>query len=257
MGFSSENKLLSIVTVSFNSENTIKETIESVLNQKKSNFEYIIIDGNSTDNTLEIIKKYERRFKEKKISYKWVSEKDTGIYDAFNKGVKLAKGEWISFLGSDDVYQKDALENYQTTINNLQEKVDFIHSEVKVGKKKIIKGKWSWRVFRRSMNIAHVGGFHHKNYFKKYGVFDTSYKIAGDYELLLRARHQLKTVKFDKITVVMGDQGISNNAVKKVYIETTRAKIKTAKVSKTIAKLDFYKWVLKYQIKKTIDALTR
>ena len=248
---------LSVITVSFNSEKTIKETIESVLNQTNSNFEYIIIDGKSIDNTLEIVKSYEKHFIEKKIPVKWISEKDTGIYEAFNKGIKLAKGDWISFLGSDDVYKKDALENYQKKIKSLQEKVDFIHSKVKVGNKKIIKGEWSWKVFRRSMNIAHVGAFHHKNYFKKYGVFDTSYKIAGDYELLLRARFYLKIVKFDKITAIMGDEGVSNNSIKEVYKETTRAKIETAKVSKIISQLDYYKWMLKYQIKKTIDALTR
>jgi len=256
MEFSLENKL-SIVTVSFNSEKTIKETITSVLHQTNSNFEYIIIDGKSTDNTVAIIKQFEPLFKEKKIHYKWISEKDTGIYDAFNKGVRLAKGEWISFLGSDDIYKRDAIESYQNKIKNLKDKVDFIHSEVKVGDRKIIKGKWSWKVFRRSMNIAHVGAFHHKDYFKKYGLFNTSYKISGDYELLLRAKEHLKTVKFNKITAIMGDGGISNLNIKAVYKETTRAKMETAKISKFIAYLDFYFWMLKSKVKKGINAFIR
>ena len=257
MEFSSENKLLSIITASFNSEKTIKETIQSVLNQTITNFEYLIVDGKSTDNTLEIVKSFEEKFAKKSIPFTWVSEKDTGIYDAFNKGVKLAKGEWISFLGSDDVYKKNALEIYQKKLKSLKDKVDIIHSEVKVGNKKVIKGKWSWKVFRRSMNIAHVGAFHHKNYFKKQGLFDTSYKIAGDYELLLRAKSNLKTYKFNTITVVMGDSGVSNSNIKFVYKETTRAKIATAKVPKAIAQLDYYKWMLKSRIKKVLNAFAR
>jgi len=257
MEFFSENKLFSIITVSFNSEKSIAATIESVLHQNCKDFEYIIVDGKSTDKTIEIIKSYESIFKEKKISYSWISEKDNGIYDAFNKGVKLAKGEWVSFLGSDDIYKKHALESYKYHIKNLDKNIDIIHSEVKVGDRKIIKGKWSWKVFRRKMNIAHVGAFHHKDYFKKYDLFDTSYKIAGDYELLLRAKNKLRTVKFDEITAIMGDGGISNQNVKKVYKETTRAKIETAKLSKTIAFLDYYYWMLKNKIKKAFNAFTR
>lgn len=103
---------VSIITVCFNSEKSIKETISSVLNQTKSNFEYIIIDGKSTDKTIEIIQSFENQFKLKGISYQWISEKDTGIYNAFNKGIKLAQGNWISFLGSDDLYMKNALNVY-------------------------------------------------------------------------------------------------------------------------------------------------
>ena len=93
-----------VITASFNSEKTIDKTIESLLNQNYTNFEYIIIDGNSKDSTLEIIKSFEQKFKEKNITYKFISEPDKGIYDAWNKGIKLSDGEWISFLGSDDYY---------------------------------------------------------------------------------------------------------------------------------------------------------
>ena len=92
-----ETPFFSIITVSYNSEKTIKETIVSVLNQTETNFEYILIDGKSTDKTVEIIKSFENKFKEKEIAYQWISEKDTGIYNAFNKGIKLSKGTWISF----------------------------------------------------------------------------------------------------------------------------------------------------------------
>ena len=94
--------LFSIVTVTYNSEKTLKRTINSLLYQNFSNFEYILIDGSSSDTTIEIIKSYEVAFKKRNINYTWISEKDTGIYDAFNKGIKLAKGLFVMFLHSDD-----------------------------------------------------------------------------------------------------------------------------------------------------------
>ena len=171
--------LFSIVTVTYNSEKTLKRTINSLLYQNFSNFEYILIDGSSSDTTIEIIKSYEVAFKKRNINYTWISEKDTGIYDAFNKGIKLAKGNWISFLGSDDYYIEDALESYKNEIEKQNEELDFIHSIVKVEEKKVIKDKWGWKEFRKSMNVAHVGAFHNRNYFNKHGVYDTNYKIAS------------------------------------------------------------------------------
>jgi len=144
--------LVSIITVSYNSALTIRDTIESVLNQTYSNIEYILIDGNSNDNTVGIIKSYEEKFKEKEISYKWISEPDTGIYNAWNKGLKFTTGEWIAFIGSDDCYMPDAISDYAIEISKVKNKnYDFIYSNVKLvdGKKeiKIIKGVWPSRSF--------------------------------------------------------------------------------------------------------------
>ncbi len=247
--------LITIITVSFNSEKTIAATIESILRQTYSNIEYVIIDGNSKDKTTGIIKSFKQKFKQRDINFIWISESDTGIYDAFNKGIKRAKGDWISFLGADDTYIENAVELY---IKNLPEReVDLLYSNIQITGKKHMNGVWSWQKFRRSMHIAHAGAFHHKNYFKKHGLFDTSYKIAGDYELLLRAKENLKTHKLNAITVIMADGGISNTQIKKVYQETTRAKKETAQVSSIICQLDYYKWMLKYNIKKIVHGLVR
>ena len=98
-----KNPLFSIITVVYNGEKYLEKTIESVIKQKFKNFEYIVIDGGSTDNSVKIIEKFE-----KKIDY-WVSEKDRGIYDAFNKGMRVSKGKFIGFINSDDIYKKNAL----------------------------------------------------------------------------------------------------------------------------------------------------
>jgi glycosyltransferase involved in cell wall biosynthesis len=246
-----------IITACFNSEKTINDTIQSVLNQNYTNFEYILVDGKSTDTTVEIIKSFDNKFKEKGISYKWISEKDTGIYNAFNKGIKLSKGNWISFLGSDDVYLKKTMEIYNKEISNLKNEADFVYSNITIKKKIIFSKRWKWNQFRRKMTIAHVGGFHHKNYFENYGFFNEGYKIAGDYELLLRAKQQLKTHQIDEVTVIMADEGISNSQIKNVYLETTRAKVETGKVSFLLSKFDYFIWMQKYRIKKIIYALVR
>ena len=105
------NLKFSVVTVVFNGSSVIEKTIESVLNQEYEPYEYLIFDGKSTDNTLEIVNRYQDAFKQKGISFVVVSEKDTGIYNAMNKGVKAAKGDFISFLNAGDWYELDALKN--------------------------------------------------------------------------------------------------------------------------------------------------
>src|SRR5690242_18447201 len=112
---------ISIVTVCFNSAKTIADTIESVLNQDYKPHEYILVDGASTDRTVQIIKTYEDVFRERGISYLYISEPDRGIYDAMNKGIAMATGELIGIVNSDDWYEKDALNlissRYESTAN--------------------------------------------------------------------------------------------------------------------------------------------
>ena len=102
--------LISVITVCFNSEKTIRNTIESVLNQTYDNVEYIVVDGLSEDGTVQIAQEYEQRFADKGYRYKIISEKDNGIYDAMNKGIRTASGEIIGIINSDDWYEPKALE---------------------------------------------------------------------------------------------------------------------------------------------------
>lgn len=248
--------LFTIITASYNSEKSIRRTIDSILSQTMDNLEYIIIDGASSDGTIEIFKSYEKEFKDKQISYRWISEPDQGIYDAWNKGLNMANGTWISFLGSDDIYLSAALEAYYGAIKNyFSETVPhLVYSNVDYmdGSKKMmtLNGTWSWKNFQKYMCIAHVGSFHNRAYFETYGKFDESYKICGDYELLLRAKDRLRTSKVEKITAHMQAGGISNHLVDKAFKETYRAKITSGGVPKLIAKWDFYLAHLKHFIKK-------
>jgi len=174
----------SIITVCYNSEKTISDTIESVLNQTYQNFEYIIIDGGSTDGTLEIVKKYEPKFKGK---LRWISKKDEGIYDAMNKGINLANGELIGIINSDDWYHYNSLEVLN---NNYEEKVDIYYGnlykireiETKLYIKKINGNKL--HLIKKIMSIPHPSCFVHKRWYKKI-KFDTKYKINADYKFIL------------------------------------------------------------------------
>lgn len=238
--------MISIITATFNSQDTIVNTLESILNQTDTNFEYIIIDGKSNDNTLKIINQYKLKFELKKIQLTIISEKDKGIYDAWNKGIKIAKGNWVSFIGSDDSFYPDAIENYNNIVKQ-HRNLEYISSKVELieNKKliKIIDGIWDWRVFRKYMNVAHVGSLHSKNYFKKYGNYNTNYKIAGDYELLLRAKDKLKYYFLNKFTVKMDANGISNDQIYNTLLETKRAKIQTGGINVFSANFYFI-WAL-------------
>jgi len=172
--------LITIITAVLNNEKYLEECINSLYNQNYDNYEHIIIDGGSSDKTIEIIKKYEA-----KIDY-WCSGLDKGIYDAFNKGMKLAKGSYLGFLNSDDVYEKDAFTILLNYIGKYPEK-DFIFGGVKkhwgvLHGYKPYKIYWSWGFYS-----SHSTGFFIKlSSAKKVGLYNLKYKYSSDYDYFFR-----------------------------------------------------------------------
>lgn len=236
------NPFFSIITASFNSEKTIFDTITSVLNQNYTNFEYIIIDGNSSDKTLEVIKSFEEKFTTKNINYLYLSEKDNGIYDAWNKGIKLSAGNWVSFLGSDDEYLPDALESYydhlkvDNSSNYISSKVELINAKKDV---LTVFGKpFVWEQVVRNMEIAQVGSFHKNSLFNEVGLFNDKYKIVGDLDFYIRCKKYIKPAYFPKITAKMLNEGVSNQ----IYValkEALNVKLEHKSSSNYIAYYDF------------------
>jgi len=177
--------LVSIITVVYNGAKHVEQTINSVLNQSYKNFEYIIIDGGSTDNTIEVIKQYEN-----KIDY-WQSEHDEGIYFAMNKGISLAKGELIGIINSDDYYLPD-------TIAKVVEADKTQHAAIYYGDMQYISeagellsaAKPDITKMNEMPAIFHPTCFVRKNVYDKAGMFDTQYKISSDYDFLLRCLKQ-------------------------------------------------------------------
>jgi glycosyltransferase involved in cell wall biosynthesis len=173
--------LVSIITVVYNGEKYIEKTIQSVLNQTYDNIEYIIIDGGSTDGTLDIIKKYGHA-----IDY-WVSEKDDGIYDAMNKGLQVARGDYIAILNADDYYERDAVALSLETIRKNQADYSFANAKF-VHAKGIIRPIFPLKenYVYQEMPYPHVSAFISKKVYKTVGLFDTRFKIAGDHDMALR-----------------------------------------------------------------------
>ncbi|MCU4165831.1 glycosyltransferase family 2 protein [Carboxylicivirga caseinilyticus] len=207
---------ISIITVTYNSASTLETTINSIREQSAiNNIEYIIVDGNSSDNTIEIIKE------NKDIISQWISEPDTGIYDAMNKGLKMASGDWIGYLHADDVLaSKTIIEEIITAIstnniNALYGNLNYvqendIHKTVRHWKSQTFKPQ----LLKRGWMPAHPTLYISKELFLKTGGFNTNYKIAADYDFILRLFSNPETQSFflDKLIVNMRMGGASNKS---------------------------------------------
>ena len=208
---------VSIIVATFNSANTVKETINSILNQSFDNFEILVQDGLSSDHTLEIIK----GFKDDRIHI--VSESDKGIYDAMNKGLERANGDIVGILNSDDFYcSTEVLKNVvdtflETNCQCLYGDLFYVHEQQteKVVRKwfsgpyKLSKWKFGWMP-------PHPSFFVRKEVYAQYGKFNTSLKSSADYELMLRFlyKQQLKVAYLPQVLVHMRTGGQSNANLK-------------------------------------------
>lgn len=176
---------VSIITVVYNNEATIKKAIESVLNQTYSNIEYIIIDGKSTDNTVSIIKEYENFF------INWISESDDGLYDAMNKGIAMATGDIIGILNSDDTFHSNTvieeISNFHEQ-NNIDASVGNIIQHKVNGQIIRLYSSKNWNPGKLKIGFMppHPSIFFKKELFNKFGLYDLGFKIGADYELITR-----------------------------------------------------------------------
>ena len=205
---------ISIITITYNSANTVEDTLRSVTDQDYNDLEYIIIDGKSKDNTLQLVEKYKHRIS------KVVSEKDKGLYDALNKGIKHATGDVIGMLHSDDLYaHKSVLKN---VINKFTEnpETEAVYADlVFVNRNDINKpmrvwesGEYKEDSFLQGWMPPHPTFFVRKEVYEKFGGFNTGLKLSADYELMLRLIHKNKIrVAYLKETIVkMRMGGVSN-----------------------------------------------
>lgn len=205
-----------IITSTFNAEKFLAVTADSLRKQSFKNFEWIIVDGGSSDLTVEIIKK------NADLVSKWISESDQGIYDAWNKGLNFARGEWISFLGAGDRYFPDALEKYENKIQSTVG-VEFISSKIQLVSEygnilRDVGEEFSMQQHKKFMTIAHVGAMHKKTLFERFGFFDSKYKYAGDYDFFMRCGESFQASFLNLITATMIVGGASNNV--ETVIET-------------------------------------
>ena len=241
--------LYSIIVATYNAHSVLKGALESILAQTYKNYELIVIDGKSTDNTVDMIRSYE-----KNIKY-WISEKDKGIYDAWNKGIENSKGDWVMFVGADDILEPNALENYTSFLSKSAAILDLVSSQKEVVDKdlkhiRIVGWKWEWPKFLEEMTIAHPGAIHSRGLFNKYGLFDTKYKITGDYEFLLRPQNQLRAAYMKCITIKVREGGASDSfrSLKEHYNAATL----TGGYSNFLARINFAKVYIKLLGKRSL-----
>lgn len=227
-----DRPLVSVVTVVYNTEKFLEESIESVITQSYENVEYIIIDGGSSDGTVDIIKKYED-----KIDY-WVSERDRGIYNAMNKGLQVASGEYIAILNADDYYNQDAI---KLSIENiLSSGSDYSYAEVRFVNSSsrikpiypLIEGK-----IYQEMPYPHVSAFINAEIYKRVGLFDEEFQIAGDHDMALRIHLAGYRASYLELEVArLEPDGISNGV--QSNRESLLVAIKNGK-SSSLAKLSY------------------
>lgn len=208
-----ETSKVSIVTVTYNCQAILKETIESVINQTYPNIEYILIDGDSSDGTVDIIKEYNYY-----ISY-WISEPDKGIYEAMNKGVERATGEWIYFLNAGDIlYNSNTIACiFSTNLNN----VDAIYGDIYFREKREIILWEATKPFFANKKFFHSMGFSHQSIFIRTNIvknlmFDLSFKCCSDYNMIYIIHKQNKYFKYVKMPIAIseGRYGFSANNVR-------------------------------------------
>lgn len=204
--------MISVVVAVYNGADTLKQCIDSVLLQTFANKELIVIDGGSSDGTVELLKANSQ------INY-WMSEPDTGVYNAWNKALSHAKGEWICFLGADDYFWNNQV------LADMAQALAAVPSSISVAYGSVMllnsQGETLYSIgdpwnevkqrFKQVMSVPHPGSMHRRSLFDRLGQFDESFRIGGDYELLLR---ELKTADAffipDLVTVAMRQGGLSS-----------------------------------------------
>ncbi len=224
---------ISLITVTYNSGKTLSTTLESVLAQNHPNIEYIIVDGASKDNTVDIIKEYEPRFKG---TLKWVSEPDKGLYDAMNKGIRMATGDAVGILNSDDFFTTNDILQQVSDAFEANKELDAVYGDVHFvnpdNLEKCVR-YYSSKVFRRELMKlgfmpAHPSFYLKKEHFEQFGLYKMDYKIAADFEFLLRVIYKegIRTqyLPLDMVTMRTGGASTSGfESHKRIMKEHLRA----------------------------------
>lgn len=200
---------ISIITVCYNSEATIEDTIKSVLAQKYDNYEYLIIDGKSKDKTIDIVKSYEKKFQGK---MRIISEKDKGLYDAMNKGIKLATGDIVGIINSDDVLINETVfkrinDHYTDNTDILYANLVYCDETLKIPIRDYISGKRK----KNEWCPAHPTMYIKKSVFDQVGLYNLNYKVSSDYDMMVRLnKANLNFTYLNEYLVLMRIGGVSN-----------------------------------------------
>lgn len=213
---------VSIIIPTYNSQEFIKSALDSVFSQSYQNIECIVVDGASTDNTLNIIKEYKETYKERFV---FISEKDKGVFDALNKGIKNSTGDIIGWLGSDDFYEnKNVVEDAVIKIKNNDLDIcwgDLLYVD-KDNTNKILRNwkssEYKKGMFQKGWQMPHFASFVKRDIFNRFGYFNLEFRIAADYDFFLRIleKNTIKSAYINKVFLKMRAGGQSNRSIKNI-----------------------------------------
>jgi glycosyltransferase involved in cell wall biosynthesis len=236
--------LVTVITAVLNMQQYVKGCLESVLHQDYPNIEHIVIDGGSSDGTVDVLRQYDDRIA------LWTSEPNGGLYDAWNKALPEARGEWICFIGADDELLPGAVSSYMALAAKNPE-AEYLNSLVRMvhvsGYERTFGRPWKWKEFSKWMRWAQVGTMHRRSLFDRLGKFDLSFGGVGDYEFLLRARDGLKTAYVPIETAMMRWGGVSDKL--NAGLDATRAKIVTGGRNALLARIELWIWTVRFYLR--------
>jgi glycosyltransferase involved in cell wall biosynthesis len=226
---------LSIVVATFNCATRLQACIDSIVAQTSSDWELLVVDGGSTDGTVDVIQSNLEH-----VAY-WHSRPDAGIYDAWNQALECATGEYVCFLGADDAWHApDVLASVFAAIGDRQ-------YELVTGRGLLVDGAgraieefgrpWDYRRVMKRMTICHPGALHRRELFRRFGAFDTGYRICADYEFLLRLPASLRSLHLDMTMVDVADGGVSRIRRMSMLKERFRAQVRSSRVGPVRASL--------------------
>lgn len=240
---------ITIATVCYNAEKTIERTFESILEQTYKDVEYVIVDGKSTDNTVSLIKKWEECFISKGIRFRWISEKDNGLYDAMNKAADIANGKWIIYMNADDeLYSKDAI---KIARDNLSEDIDVLYGDaifVSTNGIEELRKALPINTIKRHLPFIPQSAFIRTSLQKSY-KFNLKYNIAADYDFFLNIYSMGK--KFKKIDYCFSkfyEGGVSNINEWRTYKEDIDVKYRHGVIKNKRSPIQLMKYMRKWII---------
>jgi glycosyltransferase involved in cell wall biosynthesis len=241
---SADLPLVTVITAVLNGQPYVEGCLESVIRQDYPNIEHILIDGGSTDGTVDVLRRYNDRVA------LWTSEPNGGLYDAWNKGLPEARGEWICFIGIDDEILPGGVSAYMDLAAKHPE-AEYLNSLVRMahhsGYERTFGRPWKWKEFSKWMRWAQVGSMHRRSLLDRLGAFDPSFGAVGDYELLLRARDGLNTAYVPVETAMMRWGGCSDKL--SAGADATRAKIMTGGRNPIAAKMEFVIFTIRFYLR--------
>ena len=228
---------LSIIIATWNAARTFERCLRSITEQDFTDWELLIADGASTDGTVDLIRQQEPH-----ITW-WQSKKDDGIYDAWNQALANAHGDYVAFLGADDVWHAPS------TLRLIFDAIDDKELDLVTGRGLLVdsKGKlyhefggaWDYRKVERRMTICHPGALHRRDLFERYGKFDTSYRISADYDFLLRLPSDLRSLHVDMVLTDITDGGVSRKYRWLMLRERYRAQANCSRIGSIRAAINY------------------